>query len=131
MEQHTLSRRQSERCLCVRAQRRKGRFHSLRPNLVVTMTFAKMFALLLLAPSLGERLVESSLSEELGQPLDVILDKLDLDDDDLDMNSTHSSLSVTLNPGCPAPLCSSPNVTVANLTSPQSGEDNDDRDDHR
>ncbi len=97
------------------------------------MTFVKifLFALLLLAPSLGDRLVESSLSEELGQPVEAILDELDLDDDDLDMNSTYPGLSVTLNPGCPTPLCSSPNVTVANLTSPHSGEDNDDQDDSK
>ncbi len=98
------------------------------------MTFGKifLFALLLLAPSLGDRLVESSLSEELGQPLDVILDELDPDDSDDDLgrvNSARPGLSATLNPGCPAPLCSSPNVTVANLTSPHSGEDNDDQDD--
>ncbi len=114
-------------------QRRKGRFHSLRPDLGVTMTFAKIFllALLLLAPSLSDRLVESSLSEELEQPLDAILDKLDLNDDDLDMNSAHPGLSATLNPGCPAPLCSSPNVTVANLTSPHSDDQVDSKMDHR
>ena len=97
------------------------------------MTFGKIFLFaLLLVPSLGERLVESSLSEELGQPLDVILDELDLDDnDDLDVNSTSPGLSVTLNPGCPAPLCSSPNVTVANLTSPHSDDQDDSKMDHR
>ena len=99
------------------------------------MTFGKIFLFaLLLAPSLGERLVESSLSEELGQPLDVILDELDPDDSDDDLgrvNSARPGLSVTLNPGCPAPLCSSPNVTVANLTSPHSDDQDDSKMDHR